>query len=185
MRARRTRTLQLLAAGVGVALTAATLGGCASRTAQTGASTPAATAAGHATPTGTASATAPTTTSTPEPTATGTPTDGAPADQPTNGPNTLTSPASGRTIDGPDVTVTGTGTAFEASLSWEAVAAGSGAVVAQGVTMAGANGEVGPFTFVAALPSGRVTLSVWEPDMSDGASGTKRHNLVSVTFTVR
>ena len=83
------------------------------------------------------------------------------------------------------MTVTGTGTAFEATLHWEAVPVGGAGPVAQGFTTAGANGEVGPFTFTATLPPGTFTLSVWEPDMSDGAAGTKRHNLVSVTFTVR
>ena len=41
-----------------------------------------------------------------------------------------------------------------------------------------------PIPEVPHVLPGRV-LSVWEPDMSDGATGTKRHNLVSVTFTVR
>ena len=180
MRAGRTRPIQLLAAGACAALAAATLVGCASGTVQTGASTTVGTTTVAATP----SATAPARTPTPEPTAS-TPTDVVPTDQPTNGPNILTSPAPGATVNGPDVTVTGTGTAFEATLRWAAVPVGGGDAVAQGFTTAGANGEVGPFTFTVTLPTGPVTLSVWEPDMSDGATGTKRHNLVSATFTVR
>jgi Immunoglobulin-like domain of bacterial spore germination len=177
MRARRTRPLRLLAAGACAVLAGVTLAGCASGTVQAGAST--------ATSAATPSATPLATTRAPEPTATSTPADVVPTDQPTNGPNTLTAPAPGATVDGPDVTVTGTGTAFEATLNWEAVPAGGGDPVAQGFTTAGANGEIGPFTFTATLPKGPVTLSVWEPDMSDGAAGTQRHNLVSVTFTVR
>ena len=181
MRAGRTRSLQLLAAGACAALAAATLAGCASGTVRTGASTTVGTTTASATP----SATAPARTPTPTATATSTSTDVVPTDQPTNGSNTLTSPAPGATVDGPEVTVTGTGTAFEATLRWEAVPVGGADPVAQGFTTAGANGEVGPFTFTAPLPTGPVMLSVWEPDMSDGATGTKRHNLVSVTFTVR
>jgi hypothetical protein len=176
MRARRTRPRRLLAAGACAALSAATLVGCASGTVQPGVSTTAA-----ATPSATPLATTPA----PEPTATSTSTDVVPTDQPTNGPNTLTAPAPGATVDGPDVTVTGTGTGFEATLLWEAVPAAGGDPVAKGFTTAGANGEIGPFTFTVTLPKGPVTLSVWEPDMSDGAAGTQRHNLVSVTFTVR
>ncbi|PVU83782.1 hypothetical protein DDP54_13165 [Cellulomonas sp. WB94] len=181
MRARRSRPLLLVAAGVGAALTIATSAGCASGTVQPGASTPVTTATAPAT----TSATAPASTPTPEPSASSTPTDGVPTDQPTNGPNTLTAPTAGATVDGPDVPVTGTGTGFEATLSWEAVPTGGGDPVAQGFTTAGANGEVGPFAFTATLPPGTYTLSVWEPDMSDGATGTKRHNQVSVTVTVR
>jgi hypothetical protein len=110
----------------------------------------------------------------------------APTDQPSNGPNAITSPTPGATVSGPDVTVTGTGTAFEATLLWEAVPAGGGAAIAHGFTSAGANGAVGPFSFTTTLPAGRVTLSVWEPDMSDGAAGgAPRRNLVTVTFAVR
>jgi hypothetical protein len=178
MRARRTRPSLLLATGACVALSAATLAGCASGTAQEeGASATTSAATPSSTPL--------TTTAAPEPAATSTPTDAFPTDQPTNGPNTLTSPAPGATVDGPDVTVTGTGTGFEGTLTWEVVPAGGGDPVAQGFTTAGANGEIGPFTFTAALPPGPVTLAVWEPDMSDGAAGMTRHNLVTVTFTVR
>jgi len=181
MRARRMRPQLLLVAAAGAALTVATLAACASGTVQPGTSTTSATTTASATASATPSATVPSA----EPTASSTPTDGVPTDQPTNGPNALTSPTSGATVDGPDVTVTGTGTGFEATLRWEAVPAGGGDPVAQGFTTAGANGEVGPFTFTVTLPPGAYALSVWEPDMSDGATGTKRHNQVSVSVTVR
>lgn len=176
MRARQTRPFLLLATGACVVLSAASLVGCASGTVQEGGTS---TTTSAATP----SSTPLTTTEAPEPTATSAA--AVPTDQPTNGPNTLTAPAPGATVDGPDVTVTGTGTGFEATLGWEAVPVAGGDPVAQGFTTAGANGEIGPFTFTAPLPPGPVTLSVWEPDVSDGAAGTRRHNLVTVTFTVR
>ncbi|WP_448629146.1 Gmad2 immunoglobulin-like domain-containing protein [Cellulomonas soli] len=89
------------------------------------------------------------------------------------------------------MTVSGEATAFEGTLVWDVVAAGSGddaAPVAQGSTQAGANGEVGPFTIAVDLEPGTWTVRVWEPDMSDGegqeADASGRRNLVTATFTV-
>ena len=117
---------------------------------------------------------------TPEPTPT--PTEQAPV---VNGPNSITSPSPGATVAGPTVVVSGEGTAFEATLNYRVTFAGSEEVVVEGWTMAGANGEIGPYTIELTLDPGEYTVQVWEPDASDGESpdGPFR-NLVEVTFTV-
>lgn len=115
-----------------------------------------------------------------------------PTEEPTaqpavNGPNTITSPLAGAEVPGPTVTVAGEGTGFEATLNYRVLVAGTTDVVAEGWTMAGANGEVGPYAFDVDLPPGEYTVEVFEPDVSDGESGEAgggEHNLVSVTFTV-
>lgn len=130
------------------------------------------------TPAATASAT-----TAPSPTAA--PTGGPVAgDVPTNGPLAITAPTSGASVPGPQVAVTGTGTAFEGNLLWQLVEAGTGVVGAEGFTTGGANGETGPFAFSATVPSGTWTLHVWEPGMGEGESGGERRNEVTVTFTV-
>lgn len=102
-----------------------------------------------------------------------------------NGPNTITAPAPGAVVAGPSVTVTGEGTAFEATLSYQVLTTGTEEVVSQGYTNAGANGEIGPYTFTVELEPGAYTVQVWEADMSDGESelGPYR-NLVEVDITV-
>ncbi|WP_258723693.1 Gmad2 immunoglobulin-like domain-containing protein [Cellulomonas sp. NS3] len=129
------------------------------------------------------SATSPSASATPEPTASpsGSPVAG---DTPTNGPVAITAPTSGATVAGPQVDVTGTGTAFEGTLLWEAVSVDTGEVGAQDFTNAGANGEVGPFAFTATLPAGTWTLHVWEPGMGEGDGAAARRNEATVTFTV-
>lgn len=114
-----------------------------------------------------------------------------PTDEPTseaavNGPNSITEPHAGETVDGPLVTVAGEGTAFEATLVYRVTTAGTEDVVTEGYTMAGANGEIGPYTVELTLDPGEYTVGLWEPDASDGESpdGPYR-NLVEVTFTVR
>ena len=103
-----------------------------------------------------------------------------------NGPNSITSPEDGDTVAGPAVTVTGEGTAFEATLSYRVLVAGTEDVAAEGFTEGGANGEVGPFTFTVDLAPGRYTVQVWEADMSDGASASGPYrNLVQVEVTVQ
>lgn len=160
-------------------LAAAALSGCAARSGNgtSGAST---------TP-----SSVPTQTATPTPAATATPAAPAtspvtplPSDQPSAGPNVITTPTPGSTVSGPQVTVAGSGSAFEGTLNWEIVPVGSTTPVASGFTSAGANGTPGPFTFSATVPTGTMTVAVWEPDMSSGEAGTARHNLVTVTFTV-
>ena len=102
-----------------------------------------------------------------------------------NGDNSITAPLPGTTVEGPTVVATGEGTAFEANLTFQVLKAGTEEVVVEGFTMAGANGEVGPWTIDLELEPGEYTLQVWEPDMSDGASGEGPfRNLVETTFTV-
>lgn len=108
-----------------------------------------------------------------------------------NGPNSITAPTPDEVIDGPDVTVTGEGTAFEATLNYRVLTAGTDDVVAgPDYTMAGANGEIGPYTIELSLEPGEYTVQVWEPDMTGGEgegtdTGDAFGNLVEVTFTVR
>lgn len=103
----------------------------------------------------------------------------------TNGPNSLTSPAPGATVPGPAVTVTGEGTGFEATLNYRVLVAGTEDLVTEGWMTAGANGEIGPYTFEVTLDPGQYIVQVFEPDMSDGANGDPLHNLVQVTITVQ
>lgn len=123
---------------------------------------------------------------TPEPTETR-----APEPSPTwtaqvvNGPNSIDAPTPGSTVTGPAVQVTGEGTAFEATLNYRVTVAGTEEVVAEGWTMGGANGEIGPYTIELTLEPGEYTVQVWEPDASDGESPDGPFgNLVEVTFTV-
>lgn len=102
-----------------------------------------------------------------------------------NGPNLITAPLDGQTVAGPVVTVTGEGTAFEATLSYAVLVAGTEEVVVQSYTEAGANGEVAPFRFDVELEPGDYTVRVWEADMSDGESTVGPYvNLVEVDVTV-
>lgn len=118
------------------------------------------------------------------------PDEGTPDEGTVNGPNSLTSPAPGATVEGPGVTVTGEGTAFEATLNYHVLAAGTqDVVVGPDYTMAGANGEIGPFTIELTLDPGEYTVQVWEPDMTGGEGegddpGGELRHLVEVTFTV-
>jgi len=155
---------------------ALTLAGCAG-SAQDGAAPSSSTPAVTAT-------TSPTGSATTSPTGSAT----TPAPAPT-GPNRITTPADGSTVAGPQIDVTGEGTAFEGTLSWRVLSAGTSDVVAKNFTTAGANGTVGPFTFTVSLKPGTYTLEVWEPNMSDSTStstsGTdSRTGLVTSTFTV-
>lgn len=122
-------------------------------------------------------------TETAEPTETTEPSE--PAASVVNGPNSITAPEPGATVTGPAVAVTGEGTAFEATLSYQVLRAGTDDVVSEGWTTAGANGEIGPYSIELTLDPGEYTVQVWEPDVSDGESpdGPFR-NLVEVTFTV-
>ncbi len=102
-----------------------------------------------------------------------------------SGANTLLEPADGATVTGPLVRVTGIGTAFEATLLWRVVVAGTDQVVAEDFTMGGSMGEIGPFEFEVELTPGVYQAEVWAPDMSDGeAGGPERIDLVAVTFVV-
>ncbi|NLE72680.1 MAG: hypothetical protein GX609_11460 [Actinomycetales bacterium] len=163
------RARRLAAVGVAVALLGAGLAGC-----RTGEPEPADEPTVSEEPS-----------ASPEPTPEVTETAEAPDPEPAvNGPNSITEPLAGAEVPGPTVTVSGEGTAFEATLNYRVLRAGTDEVVAEGWTMAGANGEVGPYTFTVELEPGEYTVEVWEPDVSDGESGVDRHNPVEVTFTV-
>lgn len=167
---RRTPVAVLLAlALVGLAA------GCASDDDEPGSPTSSASAPTSPSPTASAEPT-------PEPTSSATTEPGAEGPA-VNGPNSITSPLAGEEVTSP-VTARGEGTAFEATLLYAVVADG-GDVVAEGFTMAGANGEVGPWEITLDLGPGDYTLRVWEPDMSEGDAGTGgERNLVEVSFTV-
>ncbi len=107
--------------------------------------------------------------------------------EPVNATVTIAAPADGATVAGPQVEVTGAGTAFEGNLRWQALAAGTTDVVQEGFTTAGANGTVGPYAFTVDLTAGSYTIEVWEPGESDaGGEGATdgRLGLVTSTFTV-
>lgn len=161
-------------AALTAALTAGLLAGCA------GTSGEAPTTSASPEPSSTSPAT-PSASAEPTPSPSGDPVAG---DVPTNGPVAITAPTSGATVAGPDVAMTGTGTAFEGTLLWEAVSVETGAVGAQDFTTGGANGEIGPFAFTATLPPGTWTVHVWEPGMGEGDAGGARRNEATVTFTV-
>jgi hypothetical protein len=79
-------------------------------------------------------------------------------------------PYEGQRLPAGTVTVSGTATAFEANVLWEVTDA-DGAVVADGFTMAGANGEYGPFSFDVDLAPGRYTVAVREQSMAGPDEG--------------
>ncbi|MGY4642938.1 Gmad2 immunoglobulin-like domain-containing protein [Cellulomonas sp. URHB0016] len=110
-----------------------------------------------------------------------------PGDVARAGTSTLSSPSSGSTVPGPTVTVSGTGTAFEATMAWDVHPAAdlSSPAVAAGSTTAGSNGEIGPFSFTVDLPPGTWTVRVWEPDVADDATAPDdASHLVQSTFRV-
>ncbi|HMO11698.1 MAG TPA: Gmad2 immunoglobulin-like domain-containing protein, partial [Actinotalea sp.] len=125
--------------------------------------------------------TGPAPTETPEPAEDPTETAGGAA---VNGPNSILVPQDGAVVTGPDVTVSGEGTAFEATLLYQVTRAGTEDVVAEGYTMGGANGEVGPWEIELTLDPGEYDVSVWEPGMGEGDQPDEPVNLVRVTFTV-
>ncbi len=95
----------------------------------------------------------------------------------------IDSPNNGDALSG-TVTVSGVGTAFEATLNWDVVDSG-GTSVADGFTMAGANGEFAGYEFTVDLPPGTYTVSVFAEDVSGGESpeGPRMHEQTR-TFTV-
>ncbi|RYV52565.1 Gmad2 immunoglobulin-like domain-containing protein [Pengzhenrongella frigida] len=152
---------------------ALTLGGCADADTTPSASTEA-TESPSATPSST-----PTTSPEAEPAET-------PATDET-GTTTIATPADGSTVAGPQVEVTGAGTAFEGTLTWRVLAAGTDDVVTENFTTGGANGTIGPFAFTVELAPGSYTLEIWEPDMSDGEGDgvdDAPRGLATTTFTV-
>ncbi|MCL3860592.1 Gmad2 immunoglobulin-like domain-containing protein [Actinotalea sp. K2] len=133
-----------------------------------------------------------TATDTPSPSPTDVEETSEPTDPPTategpvvNGPNSIVSPTPGETVTGPVVTISGEGTAYEATLQWRVLVAGTEETVQEGFTTAGANGEIGPYSQDVELAPGSYTVQVWEADISDGESTLGPYlNLVEVDFTV-
>ncbi|MCY7374148.1 MAG: Gmad2 immunoglobulin-like domain-containing protein, partial [Spirochaetaceae bacterium] len=78
------------------------------------------------------------------------------------------------------VTISGVGTAFEATISWQVRREGSDAVVAEGFTSGGANGEFGEFTDTVELEPGTYELRAFESSAEDG----RPLHVDSKTFTV-
>lgn len=163
------RTRAATAAGLALVLGAGLLAGCRSGDASEPAE--------PTEPTTTATVTA-------EPEPTDEPSAEATAGSAVNGPNSITAPPSGGTVAGPNVTVEGEGTGFEGTLLYRVTRAGSTDVVTEGVTTAGANGEVGPYTAELELEPGEYTVQVWEPGMGEGDTDGDPRNLVEATFTV-
>jgi hypothetical protein len=89
----------------------------------------------------------------------------------------LLSPKQGETVSSP-VTISGYGTAYEATISWEVDSYGE--KVAEGTTQAGANGEFGEFTDTVELDPGTYEVKAFESSAEDGSP----QNVDSKTFTV-
>jgi hypothetical protein len=85
-------------------------------------------------------------------------------------PTWVVSPTEAETVRAGKVTVTGYGTAFEGTFSWEVRDTASGKVVADGVTQGGSMGTFGEFRFSTQLKPGTYTVEVYQADMSDGES---------------
>lgn len=117
---------------------------------------------------------------TPEPTTTSEPATTPTGDPVVNGTTVLTAPLPGAEVSGPTVTVTGEGTAFEATLDWR-VTDIDGTEVARDFTMAGANGEIAPFEFAVDLQPGEYIVRVWETSAMDGE---EEINPVEAPFSV-
>ena len=92
----------------------------------------------------------------------------------------LLSPAEGAAVESP-VKVEGYGTAFEGTVSWEVRREGSGEVVAEGFTQAGANGEFDEFRDTVALEPGTYEIRAFESSAEDG----RPLHVDDKTFTVR
>ena len=92
----------------------------------------------------------------------------------------LLAPAEGATVSSP-VEISGYGTAFEGTVSWEVRKAGTdGPAVAEGFTQAGATGEFGGFTDSVELEPGEYEVRAFESSAKDGSP----LHVDSKTFTV-
>lgn len=90
----------------------------------------------------------------------------------------LLSPTEGQTVSSP-VTITGYGTAFEGTISWDVTR--NGAKVAEGHTQGGSNGEFGDFTDTVTLPPGTYEIRAFEASAETG----QPVHVDTKTFTVR
>lgn len=79
----------------------------------------------------------------------------------------LLGPTEGEIVSSP-VEITGYGTAFEATVSWEVRRAGSDEVVAEGFTNGGSMGEFGEFADTVELEPGDYEIRAFESSAEDG-----------------
>lgn len=77
----------------------------------------------------------------------------------------LLTPTQGATVASP-VTISGFGTAFEGTISWEVTQHGS--KVAEGATQGGSNGEFADFTDTVTLPPGSYQIRAFEASAESG-----------------
>lgn len=93
----------------------------------------------------------------------------------------LLTPTEGQIVSSP-VAITGYGTAFEGTISWEVREDGAdGAKVAEGFTSGGSNGEFAEFSDKVDLEPGTYELRAFESSAKDGSP----IHIDSKTFTVR
>ena len=92
----------------------------------------------------------------------------------------LLTPTEGTTVSSP-VAITGYGTAFEATISWEVRRTGSDEVVAEGFTQGGSMGEFGEFADSVELEPGTYEMRAFESSAEDG----RPLHVDTKTFTVR
>ncbi|MGH8893580.1 MAG: Gmad2 immunoglobulin-like domain-containing protein [Actinomycetes bacterium] len=92
----------------------------------------------------------------------------------------LLSPTQDASVGSP-VEISGFGTAFEGTVSWEVRRDGSDEVVAQGFTQAGSNGDFAEFSDTVELAAGSYELRAFESSAEDG----RPLHVDSKTFTVR
>jgi hypothetical protein len=91
----------------------------------------------------------------------------------------LLTPTQEATVGSP-VEITGFGTAFEGTVSWEVRKDGSDTVVEEGFAPAGANGDFAEFSDTVDLPPGTYEIRVFESSAEDG----RPLHVDSKTFTV-
>jgi hypothetical protein len=96
----------------------------------------------------------------------------------------LLSPAEGATVSSP-VQISGFGTAFEGTISWDVLkmdkAVSVDKKVAEGHTQGGSNGEFGDFHDTVDLPPGTYEIRAFESSPKDGSS----QHVDTKTFTVQ
>lgn len=92
-------------------------------------------------------------------------------------------PYEGQRVAAGTVTLSGTATAFEATVLWSVLDA-DGTTVAEGFTMAGANGEYGPWTVPVELSPGTYTAVLQAPDMAGEGDTSPPIWEATTTFTV-
>jgi len=91
----------------------------------------------------------------------------------------LLTPTQDATVGSP-VEITGFGTAFEGTVSWEVRKDGSDTVVEEGFAQAGANGDFAEFSDTVDLPPGTYEIRAFESSAEDG----RPLHVDSKTFTV-